>query len=72
MPLLTKTIRVLVEEEKQKKIVAFELMQKMPVPSLNYLGLQVIDDDGVSRKFWLLRLNRRLRRIFANGLWKSD
>ena len=50
--LLSKTIRVPhVEEEKQKKIVAFELMQKMPVPLTDLIwDYQVIDDDGVEQE----------------------
>ena len=39
------------EEEKQKKIVAFELMQKMPVPLTELIwDYQVIDDDGVEQE----------------------
>lgn len=50
--LLSKTIRVPhVDEEKQKKIVAFELMQKMPVPLTDLIwDYQVIDDDGVEQE----------------------
>ena len=46
--LLSKTIRVPhVEEERQRKIVAFALMQKMPVPLTDLIwDYQVIDDDG--------------------------
>ena len=50
--LLTKTIRVpKVEEEKQTKIVAFELSQKMPFPLSELIwDYQVIDDDGVEQE----------------------
>ena len=47
--LLTKTIRVPhVDKEKQRKIVAFELSQKMPFPLSDLIwDYQIIDDDGV-------------------------
>ena len=50
--LLNKTIRVPhVDEEKQKKIVAFELSQKMPFPLAELIwDYQVIDDDGVEQE----------------------
>jgi len=50
--LLNKTLRVPhVEEEKQKKIVAFELSQKMPFPLSELIwDYQVIDDDGVEQE----------------------
>ena len=50
--LLSKTLRVPhVEEEKQKKIVAFELSQKMPFPLSELIwDYQVIDDDGVEQE----------------------
>lgn len=50
--LLTKTIRVpKVEKEKQTKIVAFELSQKMPFPLSELIwDYQVIDDDGVEQE----------------------
>jgi len=50
--LLTKTIRVpKVEIEKQAKIVAFELSQKMPFPLSELIwDYQVIDDDGVEQE----------------------
>ena len=50
--LLNKTIRVPhVDEEKQKKIVAFELSQKMPFPLSELIwDYQVIDDDGVEQE----------------------
>ena len=50
--LLSKTLRVPhVEEEKQKKIVAFELSQKMPFPLSELIwDYQVVDDDGVEQE----------------------
>ena len=47
--LLTKTIRVPhVDPEKQRKIVAFELSQKMPFPLADLIwDYQIIDDDAV-------------------------
>lgn len=50
--LLTKTIRVPhVDPEKQRKIVAFELSQKMPFPLSELIwDYQVIDDDGVEEE----------------------
>ena len=50
--LLNKTISVPhVDEEKQKKIVAFELSQKMPFPLAELIwDYQVIDDDGVEQE----------------------
>ena len=50
--LLSKTLRVpKVEENKQKKIVAYELEQKMPF-SLSQMiwDFQVIDDDGIEQE----------------------
>jgi type IV pilus assembly protein PilM len=50
--LLTKTIRVpKVEQDKQDKIVGFELSQKMPFPLAELIwDYQVIDDDGVEQE----------------------
>ena len=50
--LLSKTLRVpKVELEKQKKVVAFELTQKMPFPLENLLwDFLVIDDDGIEQE----------------------
>ena len=50
--LLTKTIRVPhVDTEKQRKIVAFELSQKMPFPLSELIwDYQIIDDDGVEEE----------------------
>ena len=50
--LLTKTIRVPhVDNEKQRKIVAFELSQKMPFPLSDLIwDYQIIDDDGVEEE----------------------
>ena len=50
--LLTKTIRVPhVDPEKQRKIVAFELSQKMPFPLADLIwDYQIIDDDGVEEE----------------------
>lgn len=50
--LLTKTIRVPhVDPEKQRKIVAFELSQKMPFPLSDLIwDYQIIDDDGVEEE----------------------
>ena len=50
--LLSKTLRVpKVELDKQKKVVAFELSQKMPFPLENLLwDFLVIDDDGIEQE----------------------
>ena len=50
--LLTKTIRVPhVDPVKQRKIVAFELSQKMPFPLADLIwDYQIIDDDGVEEE----------------------
>jgi type IV pilus assembly protein PilM len=73
--LLTKTIRVPhVEEEKQKKIVAFELMQKMPVPLTELIwDYQVIDDDGVEQEILAFAVKPKVaedfcERVMAIGL----
>jgi len=49
---LSKTLRVpKVELEKQRKIVAFELAQKMPFPLENLIwDFLVIDDDGIEQE----------------------
>lgn len=65
--LLTKTIRVPhVEEEKQKKIVAFELMQKMPVPLTELIwDYQVIDDDGVEQEILAFAVKPEVAETFC-------
>ena len=65
--LLTKTIRVPhVEEEKQKKIVAFELMQKMPVPLTELIwDYQVIDDDGVEQEILAFAVKPKVAEDFC-------
>jgi len=65
--LLTKTIRVPhVEEEKQKKIVAFELMQKMPVPLTELIwDYQVIDDDGVEQEILAFAVKPKVAEEFC-------
>ena len=65
--LLTKTIRVPhVEEEKQKKIVAFELMQKMPVPLAELIwDYQVIDDDGVEQEILAFAVKPKVAEDFC-------
>ncbi len=65
--LLTKTIRVPhVEEEKQRKIVAFELMQKMPVPLAELIwDYQVIDDDGVEQEILAFAVKPKVAEDFC-------
>lgn len=50
--LLTKTLRVpKVEQEKQRKVVSFELSQKLPFPLESLIwDFQVIDDDGIEQE----------------------
>ena len=50
--LLSKTIRIPhVEKTKQKKIISFELSQKLPVPLTELIwDFSVIDDDGVEEE----------------------
>jgi len=65
--LLSKTIRVPhVEEERQKKIVAFELMQKMPVPLTDLIwDYQVIDDDGVEQEILAFAVKPKVAEDFC-------
>jgi len=55
-----------VEEEKQKKIVAFELMQKMPVPLTELIwDYQVIDDDGVEQEILAFAVKPKVAEDFC-------
>lgn len=65
--LLSKTIRVPhVEEERQRKIVAFELMQKMPVPLTDLIwDYQVIDDDGVEQEILAFAVKPKVAEDFC-------
>ena len=65
--LLSKTIRVPhVDEERQKKIVAFELMQKMPVPLADLIwDYQVIDDDGVEQEILAFAVKPKVAEDFC-------
>ena len=60
--LLTKTIRIPhVEESKQKKIITFELSQKLPVPLSELIwDYVVIDDDGVEDEILAYAVKPRL------------
>ena len=54
------------EEEKQKKIVAFELMQKMPVPLTELIwDYQVIDDDGVEQEILAFAVKPKVAEDFC-------
>jgi len=65
--LLSKTIRVPhVDEERQRKIVAFELMQKMPVPLTDLIwDYQVIDDDGVEQEILAFAVKPKVAEDFC-------
>jgi type IV pilus assembly protein PilM len=65
--LLNKTIRVPhVDEEKQKKIVAFELSQKMPFPLSELIwDYQVIDDDGVEQEILAFAVKPEIAESFC-------
>jgi len=65
--LLNKTIRVPhVDEEKQKKIVAFELSQKMPFPLAELIwDYQVIDDDGVEQEILAFAVKPEIAESFC-------
>ena len=65
--LLNKTIRVPhVNEEKQKKIVAFELSQKMPFPLAELIwDYQVIDDDGVEQEILAFAVKPEIAETFC-------
>ena len=65
--LLNKTIRVPhVDEEKQKKIVAFELSQKMPFPLAELIwDYQVIDDDGVEQEILAFAVKPEIAETFC-------
>ena len=66
--LLNKTIRVPhVDEEKQKKIVAFELSQKMPFPLAELIwDYQVIDDDGVEQEILAFAVKPEIAESFCD------
>ena len=53
------------EEEKQKKIVAFELMQKMPVQPELIWDYQVIDDDGVEQEILAFAVKPKVAEDFC-------
>lgn len=65
--LLNKTLRVPhVDEEKQKKIVAFELSQKMPFPLAELIwDYQVIDDDGVEQEILAFAVKPEVAETFC-------
>ena len=65
--LLNKILRVPhVDEEKQKKIVAFELSQKMPFPLSELIwDYQVIDDDGVEQEILAFAVKPEIAESFC-------
>ena len=70
--LLTKTIRVpRVEKEKQDKIVAFELSQKMPFPLAELIwDYQIIDDDGVEQEILSFAVKPEVAESFCEKVVK--
>ena len=68
--LLTKTIRVPhVDEEKQRKIVAFELSQKMPFPLSELIwDYQIIDDDGVEEEVLAFAVKPEMAENFSEKM----
>ena len=68
--LLTKTIRVPhVEPEKQRKIVAFELSQKMPFPLADLIwDYQIIDDDGVEEEVLAFAVKPEVAESFSEKM----
>ena len=59
-----------VEEEKQTKIVAFELSQKMPFPLSELIWDYQVIDDGVEQEIIAFAV-KPSRDPFAKGLWWS-
>ena len=54
------------DEEKQKKIVAFELSQKMPFPLAELIwDYQVIDDDGVEQEILAFAVKPEIAEAFC-------
>ena len=70
--LISKTIRVPhVEEEKQRKIVSFELSQKMPLPLSELVwDYLVIDDDGVEEEILAFAVKPKIVETFCDRLVK--
>ena len=70
--LISKTIRVPhVEPEKQRKIVAFELSQKMPLPLSDLVwDYIVIDDDGVEEEILAFAVKPEIVEKFCDKLVK--
>ena len=68
--LLTKTIRVPhVDPEKQRKIVAFELSQKMPFPLSDLIwDYQIIDDDGVEEEVLAFAVKPEMAENFSEKM----
>ena len=68
--LLTKTIRVPhVDPEKQRKIVAFELSQKMPFPLADLIwDYQIIDDDGVEEEVLAFAVKPEVAESFSEKM----
>ena len=68
--LLTKTIRVpKVEKDKQDKIVAFELSQKMPFPLSELIwDYRIIDDDGVEQEILAFAVKPEIAEKFCERL----
>ena len=69
---MTKTIRVpKVEKEKQDKIVAFELSQKMPFPLAELIwDYQIIDDDGVEQEILSFAVKPEVAESFCEKVVK--
>ncbi len=72
---LSKTLRVpKVESEKQRKVVAFELSQKMPFPLESLLwDFLVIDDDGIEQEILSFAIKPEViekltQSIFSSGI----
>jgi type IV pilus assembly protein PilM len=70
--LISKTIRVPhVEPEKQRKIVSFELSQKMPLPLSDLVwDYIVIDDDGVEEEILAFAVKPEIVEKFCDKLVK--
>ncbi|MAK46691.1 MAG: hypothetical protein CMI24_05485 [Opitutae bacterium] len=71
--LLSKTIRIPhVEATKQKKIISFELSQKLPIPLSELIwDYLVIDDDGVEEEVLAYAVKPNLVEGFCEELIKS-
>ena len=70
--LISKTIRVPhVEPEKQRKIISFELSQKMPLPLSELIwDYLVIDDDGVEEEILAFAVKPEIVEKFCDKLVK--